>query len=272
MVLRLLIISILLTIQFNSAYSQSEINEPISDSIVYIPETVIIKQTYYLPKNKRIRKDTLGWYIGGSYQYGKDNFSSSTIYNNISTVSASIGKKNKNLYTEVGIGFMYMNAKYSNSIQTTKQKTTNREVIDTIDTYYQQIGGVEVPVYVTQTKTVTDVKNYQSDSLYANQIKLSYLQIPINFTYLFSIKKFKIGPQIGIKPCFLITDLTMYSNYDVHSFLMYGSAGINIGYQFTKKMLLIADINEQFTFQESSMEAIGTMPFQNIGISVKYLF
>lgn len=256
--------------------TQTDSTEHVSDTIVYVPDTVIIKKTVYLPKSKRQRKDTLSWYAGLGYNYGQSFISpnpSKISYNSISAVSIYVGKKSKNLYTDIGVGLLNLNASVSYKSTLTRQGQTTKLVTDTIDIYYQLQNGILLPNYVTETKNVTNVYTYQQDSAYSHKLRLVYLQIPINITYFVSISKFKLGPSIGIKPSFLLTDINKFSHTStIHTFLMYGNAGLNVAYQFSKQFMFETSINHQFTLSRNTDDAIGTLPFQNIGIAAKYFF
>lgn len=256
---------------FNMAYSQSDSTGFLSDSIVFVSDTVIIKSTYYLPKST---KDSLDRYAGIGYIYGKSIISPNTAnaYSSVSCINVYIGRKVKNLYANIGIGIMYMVANSYSTFSKVKQNQSRKTVSDTIDTYYQMKNGVLTPVYVTEPKDVTTVYTYRQDSTVNNKIKLTYFQIPFNISYLFSIKKINIGPQLGIKTCFLLTNVNSYPAKNIHSFIVYANAGLSAGYQVSKKLLIEADINHQFSLSKSSAESIGTLPFQNIGLSAKYFF
>ena len=270
MISRVILTYIFFNLLINVAYCQSDNTELASDSIVFVPDTIVIKSTFYLHKSKKTRKDSLDRYVGIGYSFGKSfiNPNTSVDYSNISCVNVYIGKKVKNLYADIGIGFMSMAVNSYTSYSKTKQGEITRIVLDTIDTYFQ--GGV--PVNVTEPKEITTVYAYQQDSTVNNKIKLTYLQIPLNITYLFSFNKLRFGPQLGIKTCFLLNNINSYSNQNIHTFMMYASGGLSIGYQASKKFLIEAVINQQFSLSKSSIDAIGTLPFQNIGLGAKYFF
>ena len=136
-------------------------------------------------------------------------------------------------------------------------KHTNQEtVIDTLDIYYININGIDVPHYILDSSTVTKETTNRKLSTSQNESQLRYITIPFDLQYISFINDFVYwGCSVSLEPGFLFSKsgtvvtrngVSAISRKSVGYISMESEAGIKSGILLTSKLSIETGINYSF--------------------------
>lgn len=208
---------------------------------LYVKEPpVIIKSEYYLPPTNPFKESRL--FVAAGFAIGKKNKSPEDIrFSMFLMPSIEVGKKfGDHVSVSMGISGLNFKQYVERNEKVLKEFERNYTVTDTLDVYYQIIGGNKTPYYVTEPRDTVEKYIVSKDSSIKASTKLSYLLIPVKVNYAFHKHRFYMSLGVGFISAFLInnspiTDEKLRKSIPPNSFFLL-SGDLGLGLKISKSI------------------------------------